>query len=249
LYKSGIHHEIPSSKPPVEKNQPKTQPQTQKKPEENPVSSSNIRQNSPQNQQQQAPAPSNTSTIYEDFDLLGDGEEIKVDVTVKATTKITVSNNTGNLLQKKEEENPLYRMSREELEVQKQQKIEKAVQEKLDFAKKVYQDAENAMAEKDKANEELEDGIKKWAGKDNQRNNIRALLCTLHEVVWKEAEWQALSFSELMQPAHIKKHYWRAMKKFHPDQNQHRDYRQRYIAERVTNELNAAWDEFRKTNT
>jgi len=244
LYRPGIHQERTEPAPSAHQNQPKNQPKIEKKLEEKPASSGNNKENYPQNQQQEAPPASNPP--FEEFDLLGGGdEEIKVDVTIKNTTKITISNNTGP---EKDEKNPLHGMSREELEVHKQQKIEQAIQEKLDFAKKVYQDAENAMADKEKANEELEDGIKKWAGKDNQRNNIRALLCTLHEVVWKESEWQALSFSDVMQPAHIKKHYWRAMKKFHPDQNQHRDYRQKYISERVTNELNAAWDEFRKTN-
>jgi len=255
LYKPGIHQDIPSSKPFTRQNPSKAPPQTQKKPEEK---SSNIRQNSPQNQQQQpvsskSPPASNTTNAFHDFDLLGGGgEEVKVDVTVERTTKVTISSNvegdSGDLIPEKKEKNPLHEMSREELEVHKQQQVEKAIQEKLDFAKQIYQNAENAMADRDKAYEELEDGIRKWAGKDNQRNNIRALLCTLHEVVWKESEWQALSFSDVMQPAHIKKHYWRAMKKFHPDQNQHKDYRQKYISERVTNELNAAWDEFRKTN-
>jgi len=261
LYKHEISHDIPSkqdSRPPQHPNQPKPQPQPQRRSapaEESKQSSANYKQNSPQNPQQQAqsktPPPSNNSNAF-DFDLLGDGGSEEVKVTVTSTKTQVKASFNNDLLQnknsKEEEKSKLYGMSREELGALKQQKMEEAIQAQLDFANKVFKDAENAMADRDKAYDELEDGIKKWAGKNNQRNNIRALLCTLHEVVWKESEWQALGLSDLMANGQIKKHYYKALTKFHPDKNQDADYRQKYIAERVTNELNAAWDEFRKTN-
>lgn len=139
-------------------------------------------------------------------------------------------------------------MTRDELTAYKERKKADAIQDKLAFANKIWADENKNKEEKEKAYVELEDNIKKWAGKNNQRNNIRALLCTVHEVMWPGCDWQPLSLSDLMMPKQIKVNYFKAITKFHPDKNQGAEYRQRYIAERVTNELNAAWDEFRKTN-
>jgi DnaJ domain. len=142
----------------------------------------------------------------------------------------------------------VYNMSREELTLHKERQKEEAIQARLAFAQATMKKEEENQAAKEKAYQELEDSIRKWAGKDKQRNNIRTLLCTVHTIVWEGCRWNSLSLSDLMTNAQIKKHYYKAVTIFHPDKNQDGDYRQKYISERITNELNAAWDEFRKEN-
>jgi len=187
-----------------------------------------------------SPPPTSTQT-FDDFNLLG-GDH----------TEVTKPNKPTHTFSSPKQDQPdktaLYNMTRDELKNLRQQEMDAAIQDKLAFANKQWADEEKNKSDKEKAYGEVEDSIKRWAGKDNQRNNIRALLCTVHEVIWTGADWQPLSLSDLMMPAQIKKHYFKAITKVHPDKNQHADYKQRYIAERITNELNAAWDEFRKTN-
>jgi len=200
----------------------------------------------PQTSHTKSTPPTNNSA--HDFDLLGG--DSTAEVTIKSTTTTaSVSFNVGGGSQKpKEDKSELYGMTREQLGALKQQQMDEAIQDKLNFANNLWQGEEQTRLGKEKAYDEVEDSIKKWAGSNNQRNNIRALLATLHQVVWQGADWNALGLSDLMAPAQIKKNYFKAITKFHPDKNQSGDYKQKYIAERVTNELNAAWDEFRKTN-
>jgi len=203
----------------------------------------------PQSQPQpnvKSPPPSSAHD-YEDL-LGGDhGPTSYTQTTTTTTTKVTFSSPQQEA--KFDDDSAITKgMTREELTAYKEEKKNKAIQAQLAFANKIWADENKNKEEKEKAYEELEDNIKKWAGKNGQRNNIRALLCTVHEVMWPGCDWQPLSLSDLMMPNKIKVNYFKAITKFHPDKNQGAEYRQRYIAERVTNELNAAWDEFRKTN-
>jgi len=245
---------------PTQQPRAKPEPQNQNQPFKKSVSSGDKPNPNPQTIPQQRPPqyqqpqttqtkstpPTNSSA--HDFDLLG-GDSAP-DVTIKSTTTTTkVSFTVGGSAQKsKEDKSELYGMTREQLGALKQQQMDQAIQDKLNFANNLWQGEEETRLGKEKAYDEVEDAIKKWAGSNNQRNNIRALLATLHQVIWQGADWNALGLSDLMAPAQIKKNYFKAITKFHPDKNQHGDYKQKYIAERVTNELNAAWDEFRKTN-
>jgi len=219
------------------------------KPSPNPQS---IPQQRPMNQSQppQTKATPPTQSSAHDFDLLGGGDAPAENITIKATTTTKTTVSFGGPSESQEEKSELYGMTREQLGAYKQQKMEQAIQDKLNFANNLWQGEEQNRLGREKAYDEVEDAIKKWSGNtgNNQRNNIRALLCTVHQVVWQGSDWNALSLSDLMTPAQIKKNYFKAITKFHPDKNQHGDYKQKYIAERVTNELNAAWDEFRKTN-
>jgi hypothetical protein len=233
---------------PQAQSQPQTQQQQQVKSPPHTTS-----QRPATNNQTSTPTTKPSQAAHE-FDLLGGGDDIMdFSATTTTTTKTSVQFSSPPQTQtqaqsSKPDNSHLDGMSRAEIGAYKQQQMDLAIQDKLDFAKKMWQDEQQNNQDKEQAYGEVEDLIKKWSGKDNQRNNIRALLCTLQDVVWAEAGWNSLSFSDLMQPAQIKKNYFKAITRFHPDKNQTADYRQRYIAERVTNELNAAWDEFRKTN-
>lgn len=139
-------------------------------------------------------------------------------------------------------------MSHEELTKYKeeQQRIER---EKL-IDQKRQKDAEEAKDQEDKhkAYVELEDKIVQWSGTEKNRNNIRSLLCTIQSILWEGAEWTPFSFTDLMDNNKLKKAYFKAMNKFHPDRNGQTEYKAKYICERITNALNEAWDEHRKTN-
>jgi len=237
-----------AQRPAQTNTQPRSQAQSQPQPQQQVRSPPHTTSQRPAtNNQTSTPTPKPQATS--EFDLLGGDDFIGVSSTSTTKPTATFSSPTQTQAQANKPDNShLHGMSRAEIGAYKQQQMDQAIQDKLDFAKKVWQDEEKNNADKAQAYGEVEDLIRKWAGKDNQRNNIRALLCTLQDVVWAESGWVSLSFSDLMQPAQIKKNYFKAITRFHPDKNQTADYRQRYIAERVTNELNAAWDEFRKTN-
>jgi hypothetical protein len=82
--------------------------------------------------------------------------------------------------------------------------------------------------------------IRDWT--KGKERNIRALLGTLHEVVWEGNKWNKLSMGELLTPAQIKKHYRKACLAVHPDKLQGSPYES--LAKLVFTELNDAYTEY-----
>lgn len=57
---------------------------------------------------------------------------------------------------------------------------------------------------------------------EGKERNIRALLSTLHTVLWEDEErWKPVSMADLVTPEQVKKYYRRAALVVHPDKVPH----------------------------
>ncbi|XP_040273540.1 cyclin-G-associated kinase [Bufo bufo] len=78
---------------------------------------------------------------------------------------------------------------------------------------------------------------------EGKERNIRALISTLHTVLWEgETKWKPVNMSELVTPDQVKKYYRRAVLVVHPDKATGQPYEQ--YAKMIFMELNDAWSEF-----
>uniref|UniRef100_A0A8C2VHV4 Cyclin-G-associated kinase n=1 Tax=Chinchilla lanigera TaxID=34839 RepID=A0A8C2VHV4_CHILA len=78
---------------------------------------------------------------------------------------------------------------------------------------------------------------------EGKERNIRALLSTLHTVLWDgEQRWTPVSMADLVTPGQVKKQYRRAVLVVHPDKATGQPYEQ--YAKMIFMELNDAWSEF-----
>lgn len=78
---------------------------------------------------------------------------------------------------------------------------------------------------------------------EGKERNIRALLSTLHTVLWDgESRWTPVSMADLVTPGQVKKQYRRAVLVVHPDKATGQPYEQH--AKMIFMELNDAWSEF-----
>lgn len=50
-----------------------------------------------------------------------------------------------------------------------------------------------------------------------KERNIRALLCSLHTVLWEGTRWSEVGMHQLVTPADVKKFYRKACLAVHPD--------------------------------
>ncbi|EDV47744.1 cyclin-G-associated kinase [Drosophila erecta] len=87
--------------------------------------------------------------------------------------------------------------------------------------------------------------IMEWT--DGKKNNIRALLCSMHTVLWDNAKWQRCEMSTMVTPAEVKKAYRRACLAVHPDK--HNGTENEEIAKLIFMELNNAWTDFENDAT
>ncbi|XP_036182139.1 cyclin-G-associated kinase isoform X2 [Myotis myotis] len=78
---------------------------------------------------------------------------------------------------------------------------------------------------------------------EGKERNIRALLSTLHTVLWDgESRWTPVGMADLVTPEQVKKQYRRAVLVVHPDKATGQPYEQQ--ARMIFMELSDAWSEF-----
>ncbi|XP_020661736.3 auxilin isoform X2 [Pogona vitticeps] len=78
---------------------------------------------------------------------------------------------------------------------------------------------------------------------EGKERNIRALLSTMHTVLWEgETKWKPVSMADLVTPEQVKKVYRKAVLVVHPDKATGQPYEQ--YAKMIFMELNDAWSEF-----
>ncbi|URE36417.1 ethylene-responsive element-binding protein [Musa troglodytarum] len=86
--------------------------------------------------------------------------------------------------------------------------------------------------------------IREWS--KGKEGNIRSLLSTLQYVLWKECGWKPVPLVDIIEGTSVKRAYQKALLCLHPDKLQQRGVaeHQKYIAEKVFDILQEAWDQF-----
>lgn len=102
--------------------------------------------------------------------------------------------------------------------------------------------AELRRAEMAKEMDPIKLMIMDWTTK--KERNIRALLCSLHTVIWEGCRWTEVGMHQLVSPADVKRLYRKACLAVHPDKLVGTEHEE--LAKLIFMELNDAWSEFEK---
>ncbi|CAF3585784.1 hypothetical protein FGSG_05978 [Fusarium graminearum PH-1] len=87
------------------------------------------------------------------------------------------------------------------------------------------------------------------AWRDGKRDNIRALIASLDNVLWENSGWKKVGLHELVMNNKVKISYMKAIAKTHPDKlPQDASTEVRLIAGLVFSTLNESWDKFKADN-
>ncbi|TVY14342.1 UBA domain-containing protein 7 [Lachnellula arida] len=108
-------------------------------------------------------------------------------------------------------------------------------------------DAEKADDEKFALADKVEAKISTW--RDGKRDNLRALLGSLDNVMWEGSAWKKVGMHELVQNNKVKINYMKAIGKCHPDKlPQNSTMETQMLAALIFATLNESWDKFKAQN-
>jgi len=109
-------------------------------------------------------------------------------------------------------------------------------------AREEVEDAEKAG--KVAFRETLKPKIDAWSS--NKKDNIRALLSTVHTVLWEDSGWTAPSIADMVDPGKVKKWYMKANLVVHPDKVKQKGgtLEQVATADMIFDILKGAWGKF-----
>lgn len=108
--------------------------------------------------------------------------------------------------------------------------------------KKKREDAEEEIVRK-----KLEPRIKAWSEEHGKKKQLRALLATLHSILWPGANWQQVSIGDLLDDSKVKRCFHKASRVVHPDKTHHLGPEERFLAKRIFDALSQAKAEFDST--
>ncbi|XP_006663095.1 auxilin-related protein 2-like [Oryza brachyantha] len=147
---------------------------------------------------------------------------------------------SSDVFQEVEGESEERRRARLERHQRTRERAAKALAEKNERDMQVQRE----QAERDRIADTLDFEIRRWAA--GKEGNLRALLSTLQFILWPECGWQAVSLTDLITGAAVKKQYRKATLCIHPDKVQQKGatLQQKYTAEKVFDILKEAWNKF-----
>lgn len=111
--------------------------------------------------------------------------------------------------------------------------------------KRAREEAEDAeKAGKVAFRDTLKPKIDAWSS--NKKDNIRALLSTVHTVLWEDSGWTAPSIADMVDPGKVKKWYMKANLVVHPDKVKQKGgtLEQVATADMIFDVLKGAWGKF-----
>ncbi|CAM6079686.1 unnamed protein product [Sphagnum tenellum] len=133
---------------------------------------------------------------------------------------------------------------RRRIRLEKHQRIEERAAKVLDEKHQRDMALQMEQDERHRSAGNLDAEIRRWSmGKEG---NLRALLSSLHLMLWPECNWKPVSLTDLITGPSVKKAYQRAILCVHPDKVQQKGatVQQKYIAEKVFDLLKEAFAKF-----
>lgn len=120
------------------------------------------------------------------------------------------------------------------------QSQDKAISEIREREAKAAQD----KAEEEEVRKRLEPRIKTWSEEHGKKKQLRALLGTLHTILWPDSGWTPVSIGDILDDGKVKKVYFKASRIVHPDKATGLDAEKRFLAKRIFDALTQAKVDF-----
>jgi hypothetical protein len=144
------------------------------------------------------------------------------------------------------DEKPTMGLSRSELAARREANVQEKVKEALEFKQELDENQRKEADELDAAKNKYDNTLTQWAFNNKEKRNVRTLLSTMHTVVWPECSWKPIGLGDVIESSQVKKVYRKAMLVVHPDRCSGLSGEVRFIAKRIFEAINEAYQEFLK---
>ena len=120
----------------------------------------------------------------------------------------------------------------------------KAAQQKaLEEVRQREHSKKQSEAEEDVVRQRLEPKIKAWSEEHGKKKQLRALLASLHTILWPEAKWKPVNLGDLLDEKKCRLAFHKASRVVHPDKTMHLSAENRFLAKRIFDALSQAKSE------
>lgn len=138
-------------------------------------------------------------------------------------------------------------LSREELAARREASIQEKVSQALEFKQEMDENQKREAEELEAARLKFDRNLTTWACVNaKEKRNIRSLLSTMHTVLWEGNTWKPVGLGDVIEDKKVKLYYRKAMLVVHPDRCSALNAETRFIAKRVFEAINEAYQEFLK---
>ena len=141
---------------------------------------------------------------------------------------------------------PTVVLNREELAARREAGVQEKVKEALEFKQELDENQRREAEELEDAKAKHDKALTAWAIKNNEKANIRNLLTSMHTVLWPDSGWKTVHLGDVIDSKKVKFYYRKAMLVVHPDRCSDKSAEIRFIAKRIFEGVNEAWQEFLK---
>lgn len=134
-------------------------------------------------------------------------------------------------------------LDRAKLVAEREARMKKEYDEKMARHEELKRKEEQGKKEKVELNEKLSKQLNDWARTPDGQSfkEIRALLGSMHDVLWADSGWNPVSLADLVADSSVKKNYRKAILMSHPDRHQAASTEQQVRADRIFNALNESF--------
>ena len=137
-------------------------------------------------------------------------------------------------------------MSREDLAARREAQVEENVEHALREKQERDQRERVEAIELDDARNKFDKNLTAWQTVNKEKRNVRTLLTTMHTVLWAGNSWKPIGLGDVIEPKQVKLQYRKAMLIVHPDKVSKLSTETQFIAKRVFEGINEAYQEFLK---
>ena len=137
-------------------------------------------------------------------------------------------------------------LDRAELAAAREQEVQDRIDAAKEFKAELDDKGSKETAEFDAAKELHDARLTAWATQNNEKKNVRSLMTSMHTVLWDGHRWKQLGLGDVIDAKKVKLHYRKAMLVVHPDRCSNRSVEVRFIAKRIFEAVNEAYQDFLK---